>query len=192
MFMNGSSWSRQRRLKENIGKNIPTQEKIIQLGNSFDQLQHKILFFLLYLTAGRISEVMALKRDNFQFVVRNNRPIMLIDMPNRKHKKRKTKTLGIPLDAETDITKPVAEYITHGVGELFTFRSVRRAEQILEKIDMNPHWIRHIRLTHLLTIYDFKETQQQFYAGWTDTRPAAIYTELDWYDLTKKIKDIRA
>lgn len=50
---------------------------------------------------------------------------------------------------------------------------------------VNPHYLRHCRLTHLVQTYGFNELQLMRFAGWTNTKPAIVYVHLNWMDLAK-------
>ena len=66
---------------------------------------------------------------------------------------------------------------------LFEFQT-DRARQIINKYaKMNPHFLRDIRLTHLVTIYDFNELKLAKFAGWKDGKPAERYVRLSYNDL---------
>lgn len=99
---------------------------------------------------------------------------------NRKNKKRNTKLLLVPIEKEKAIVKYLMDYIESLEDDevLFKFGRRRAAQIIKETTGFNIHFIRHIRTTHLITIYDFNEQMLVKYAGWTDARPAKAYIEL--------------
>jgi len=53
----------------------------------------------------------------------------------------------------------------------------------IPQFKINPHFLRHCRLTHLREQYHYDSGDLMQYAGWTDTRPAAIYIQLDYKHL---------
>lgn len=180
------AWTKQKKLQEK--QIIPTQNELFRVASSFEIPQEKTLFLLLYLTAGRVSEVIGLTKDNFQKQYRDGKEFVVIRMENRKHKTRHYKLIPIPMEKEGFLMQPVLDYLdAHNKQRLFRFKTPCRGWQIIGKANMNPHWLRHIRLTHLITIYDMKETQMQMFAGWTNTKPASVYSELNWGDLAKKM-----
>ncbi len=179
-------WEIQKELQKK--GNIYTQSAIVRVASRYDIPQEKVLFLLTYLTAGRISEVVSLIKENFEITKKDGSDYLTVQLENRKHRKRKFKTIPIPLVREKELVEPVLDYLSVISGpNLFKFKTTRRARQIIDKSGMNPHWLRHIRLTHLTTIYDMKEVQIQMFAGWTDTRPSAVYSELNWFDIAKKM-----
>lgn len=107
---------------------------------------------------------------------------------NRKNRTRKTKLLPIPISLESNIVKYITDYIDklQDRDVLFNF-SPRRAAQILnEATSFNLHFIRHIRATHLITLYDFNEQMLVKFMGWTDSRPAKAYMELSTATLARE------
>lgn len=180
------SWQHQKELQENP---IPTVEEMKGIIWGISNVKHRALLTLCYLTAGRITEVLALKRENITRDIVNGRTILLFkNLPNRKNRRRKFKDIPVPLDKEGDFYEMMAPYIDSKIAEmkLFTF-SRQRGWQILQKYGYNPHFIRHIRLTHLVTRYDFNEFLLSRYAGWTDSRPAKHYMEIRWRDILQKM-----
>lgn len=60
--------------------------------------------------------------------------------------------------------------------------------QLLEKVGLFPHYLRHIRLTHLAIDYSFSEMELQRFTGWTDGRPTKAYVHLNVSDLIEKMR----
>ena len=113
--------------------------------------------------------------------------IMYVNLQNRKNKRVKRKILPIPVHLEQDFVKLIRLYIADMPPEspLFDF-CIRTGQRMLEKIDMNPHYLRDIRLTHLVQIYDFNTFELIKFAGWKDARPAEHYVRLRVTDLINK------
>lgn len=53
------------------------------------------------------------------------------------------------------------------------------------EFSLYPHYLRHCRLTHMAQIYGFDEMKLMQFAGWSSTKPAAIYVHYNWIDLAK-------
>lgn len=107
---------------------------------------------------------------------------------NRKNKNRKTKLLPLPIEKEGRILKYIYEYLSILSEDqvLFPF-STRRAAQIINgTTGFNLHFIRHIRATHLITLYDFNEQMLIKFMGWSDSRPAKHYIELRSSDIARE------
>lgn len=111
-----------------------------------------------------------------------------VRIENRKNKTRKTKLLPIPISLEGNIVKYIYDYIEplEEQNILFGFTPRRAAQIINETTGFNLHFIRHIRATHLITLYDFNEQMLIKYMGWTDSRPAKAYMELSTATLARE------
>lgn len=75
--------------------------------------------------------------------------------------------------------------------ELFKFGRIR-GYQIVQKVlgkDWFPHFLRHQKVTDLVTKYDFSDTQTVRYMGWADGRPMSRYAHLRTSDLAQKIRN---
>jgi len=113
---------------------------------------------------------------------------LLIRTVNRKNKSRTTKRQPIPIELEKPLVEHLLRY-TDVLGEedyLFPFSNQRAVQIINEVFNFNIHFIRHIRATHLITLYDFNEQALIDFMGWTDARPAKHYMELSKKDLFKQ------
>lgn len=185
-------WSKQTFLK---GEKIPTIQEIIDIAASVSNDRDRALFVMAYVTAGRIREVIrkkdkpSIRKSDFQIKIEEGRDILLINMRNQKHKSKKRKDIPVPLDLKENAIfwNMILEYLNtlSNNEELFPLSYQTAYDILTDKyhIDFNPHWIRHIRLTHLVTEYNYGGFQLMVYAGWTDLRPAKNYLELKWKDL---------
>lgn len=180
-------WELQNKLKE---LPIPTIYEMKEKARMIAKPEDKAFFVIAYLTAGRVTEIIrSLKKGNLVMDKVNGRDILLIrDMPNRKHKKKHLKDIPIPLDKEGEFVEMLKEY-TEELPEgnvLFRFGKTTAWKKMMEQ-GFNPHWMRHIRLTHLVMVYDFNEQLLIRFAGWTDSRSAKDYMELRWKDILQKL-----
>jgi integrase len=200
-------WGKQKFLK---GEKIPTVEDIIDMANSMDNDAKQCLFVLAYLTAGRVEELVrykgfdttfdkegkgkktlngierpSIKKGDLQIVQEQGRNILLINLKNLKNKTRKRKDIPVPLDIKENaiLYNMIIDYLNQfGMEDELLPINYPYAYSILIKF-FNPHFIRHIRLTHLVTKYGYREEQLIRYAGWSDSRPAKNYIEMNWKDL---------
>ena len=179
-------WGLQKSLKK---KRIPTEGDIKVIIANISNLRTKALSIMLYLTAGRITEVCGhLKKKDIELKYKNNRAVMLISMPNRKHRTRHFKDIPIPLDKEGVLVQFLNEYLkTKYMNDiLFNFGKIRAYQLIRGATGFNNHWIRHLRLTHLILNHDFNEQLLVKFAGWTNSLPAKQYMEIRWGDILDK------
>ena len=130
-------------------------------------------------------EFEGIKLEDVKFETINGKEALLIRTLNRKNKGRTTKRQPIPISLEEPLVNHLMAYInTLQVEEcLFPFGTKRATQIINEVFDFNIHFIRHIRATHLITLYDFNEQALIDFMGWTDARPAKHYMELSKKDL---------
>lgn len=185
------AWKNQKKLQR---EDIPSKEEIYEKIKSIKLLKWKALFSLLYLTSARIGEVLKVTiPEDFSILEKNGRRILLVTLYNEKNKRRKIKK--IPLLAVNENERLLINYIIEYVnrfGEkrkpLWDISHQRVWKKCLKYLGMNPHWLRHLRLTHLVTDYNFNEHELKMFAGWTDTRPAAAYIEMRWMDILKKLE----
>jgi integrase len=172
-----------------LGQDIPSQQQILEMARNIRNPGHRTLFVLSYLTAGRVNEVLDLEWSQFKMEERLGRKVMTIyHMLNEKHKTRKSKTFHIPIDREKELVRLILPYLnTRKGGRIFRFRTRQRAWQILNKLGLFPHYLRHVRLTHLVTIYGFSDQLLVKFAGWTNSLPAQYYMELRAEDILEKM-----
>lgn len=179
-------WGLQKSLKK---KRIPTENDIKVIVANIQDLRTKALFIMLYLTAGRVTEVCGeLRKKNIELKYKRNRAVMLISMPNRKHRTRHFKDIPIPLDKEGVLVKFLNEYLKTKYMDdvLFKFGKIRAYQLVRGATGFNNHWIRHLRLTHLILNHDFNEQLLVKFAGWTNSLPAKEYMEIRWGDILDK------
>lgn len=166
------------------------------------------LVSLTYLTGGRISEVVEIKagnikEENIKMKDGTIKKHLVIEMPNRKNKKRKFKTIPLSYLRDKTLIDCANPWIQHKKTQLgleqsnktpaewdemdtrlFNFTPTR-GYQIIRKITtMNPHFLRHLRLTECVLagmgMHNLKNL-----AGWTDLKPADAYLELNYYDIAR-------
>lgn len=205
---------------------VPSQEELLDIVKREESKRKRALFIVLYLTAGRINEVVpcryqrrkksikktfmqpdgrervervgmkkwrddirysGIKKKDIQFIEKSGHKIMLITMRNEKHRERKWKRLPTPIDKEQEFVDILLEYLDT-LGEedvLFPFTSVTGWSYVKSMSGFHPHFLRHIRLTHLVQLYNYDHILLMKFAGWSNPRPADRYLELGWEDLAR-------
>lgn len=111
---------------------------------------------------------------------------------------------------ETQITKAIDNYIASLPRDALLFPGITRQKAFyyfnkysidvralvvkerkiieLPGFKLHPHYLRHVRLTHLVEEYNYSTIALMQYAGWTDPRPASVYLQLDWRHLSDAMK----
>lgn len=183
---NFGPWGLQKSLQKG---RLPHEGDIRVIAANIENIRTRALFIMMYLTAGRISELCYdLKKKDLTFQYKKGRDILLINMPNRKHRTRHFKDIPIPVDKESVLLEMLNQYL-RTVGEedpLFNFGKIRAYQLIRKETGWNNHWIRHIRATHLVLYHDFNEQLLVKFMGWTNSLPAKNYMELRWTDILDK------
>lgn len=182
------AWEIQRRLEEE--REIPTGIEIRDIISSIKDLRVQALFCVMYLTAGRISEVLELRQKDISKKLINNIKVIEIKLLNRKNNTRRIKFIYIKIETERDLLEPLILYtnsLPSGDSKLFNIHYMRAYQLIRKNTNFNPHWIRHCRLTNLVRENGFLESQLQIIAGWTDTKPSKNYVIMNWEDLLQKL-----
>jgi len=124
-------------------------------------------------------------KEDISFDLIDEKQVMYVRLENRKNKDRTSKKQPIPIELESPLVNHVKIYldILKENQPLFKFSNKRATQLINETIGFNAHFLRHIRATHLITLYDFNEQALIEYMGWSDARPAKSYMELSKKDL---------
>lgn len=190
----GRPWDKQNYLRK---EKVPEVREMIDMAKEIQDDRGRALLILTYLTAGRMQEIVrssrnkesrsSIKGSDIKLEEKEGRKVLLINLRNEKNLTKHRKDIPVPLDIEENkqFFNMLVPYLNSvGTDELFPF-SYKRAYALLKKLtpDWNPHHLRHIRLTHLVTVYGYREYQLTMYAGWTDPRPAKHYLQMRWEDL---------
>lgn len=140
--------------------------------------------------------------DQINIESHSEREFLIIKLRNLKNrnKREQTKIIPIPLkpldsEKEKDIYKIYLKFahkiwnyknILGDEEEMFPITK-RRAEQIILKAGFNPHFLRELRLTHLVKYHNFTDQKLKTFAGWSDSRPSKHYIRIGWRDLVSSM-----
>lgn len=107
-------------------------------------------------------------------------------------KRRKKVFRSIPI-LNSNEDKPFIDIFLNYVNKLdeddYLFPITRQAAyNILKKVGLFCHYLRHIRLTHLVTDYNFNEEHLMKFTGWADGRQSSTYVHLNVEDLINKMR----
>jgi hypothetical protein len=183
----------------------------VEIARSISDVRERALFVTAYLTAGRINEMLpkrhilrqrlvketgvlmqwkeeisypGITRKDIDFFKHNGREFVVVTMLNEKNRKRHFKKVPFPIERESELVPFITDYIRllNPDDPLFPFTRVT-AWNIMKKLGFNPHYMRHTRITHWVTVYHLQSTMIVRLAGWTDARPFDRYAHLVWEDI---------
>ena len=181
-------WRVQRELlKENP---IPTIDQLIDACEQSQDIRTRALFIIIYLTAARITEVVReLKKKDIERQTKNGMDIILFKIPNRKNPNKSYKEIPVVIENNKRFIEMIKEHTDNLNDEdiIFDISQQRAGVLLLKEFGVNPHYLRHVRLTHLVTVYDFNDQDLVNYAGWTDSQPTTTYVSLRYSDYLKKL-----
>jgi integrase len=183
-------------------------DELYNLGQQLKDQEQQALYYTLYLTAARVSEALQLQKRDVWKGIDKDKEALIFRVITSKTKDSPPRNLPVYLDGiEKEMALAVWSWRDTKLNEddkLFHF-SRRRAGNIIatlrinvrvimpdntysELLDFNlyPHYLRHCRLTYLITEkhYDLHSLMQ--FAGWKEVNMANTYAKLDWRDLLRK------
>lgn len=183
------AWEKQKELQK---EDIPSHEDMINMADSISEPDLRALFSILYVTGARINEVIhSSQRKDFviDYVKCREGEVkcLIITLLNEKNRRRTKKRLPIRLDRELPFIRHIWSYIKEmeSEEEIFNFGYSWAYKRLMKAIKMNPHFLRHIRATHLVTKYNLGEAVLIKWLGWSDPRPTEHYMELRISDIAE-------
>ena len=163
-----------------------SRDQIKFISQQETSLRNQALFSILYLTNSRVSEITKRLRKN-QIEIKNmnsKRYILFKDLHTEKNRQHPLRNIPVLIEKEHPMADIVLKYIElYNDNNLLFPISRQRAWQIIKKMcGQRCHYLRHSRLTHLMTEYGIGEVLLSRMAGWKDTRMATTYVHLSWQD----------
>lgn len=172
-------WEVQKNLVKAI---LPTQDEVRFRVLSLQHARTRYITAFLYLTGCRVGECVQ-ANDGLPVIKREKVAgfdCLVFVLRNEKNLREKKKQIPVKFLDEPKLCK----FVWKNKNMLMVFPGKRRIEQILDnELGWNPHYFRHLRLSHLVTARNFTDQQLKKWAGWTDSRPASMYSHLRIEDL---------
>lgn len=153
----------------------------------------KAFVAFLYLSGARISEVVKKVRKNQidKTLIKDQWHVVINNLTILKRRKKINRTIPILVRREHEIFEFLAKYLD-SIRDidtiLFNFSREYGHRIIKTSTELFPHFLRHLRITHLVTIYGFNPLDLVQFTGWADPRPTTVYAHLDWQSLAKKMR----
>jgi len=162
----------------------------------------KALIAFLYLTGARIEEVVKFKRKGElvgkplrkKHIEIRDSHIIVHSVRTLKQSKAGNRTIPITRNSlENGLIQIFLRYHdTLKEEDDYLFNITRqRGHQILQKVGIFPHLLRHSRNTHLVQDYDFTVPQLQQFNGWKRADTPSHYVHLKVQNLLDKMSKIQ-
>lgn len=135
-------------------------------------------------------DIPPLKKENIE-VLEDKNLILVHQVACLKHKTDIPKrTIPIVISKDIEFIKLFMDHWVTLLPTMLLFRMTRQnAWRIINKeLKLYNHFLIHERCTHLVTSQAFTDLDLKQFRGWTDARPASIYTHLKWQDIAEKMK----
>lgn len=169
------------------------------------RLLHSALISLLYLTGGRISELLwddrqgleGLKKSDLDIQDVNGVSFLIITLPTLKRRPvqkgdRMLRKIPINVEKEWDFLEFVFEYletIPRSNTILFPVKRQWAWKVVQTKMgrEFTCHFFRHQRLSDLVVLYGFTGHELKQYVNWSSVKSSDSYVSLDYRHLAKKL-----
>jgi integrase len=170
-------------------------DKIPEDSGKFERkgMMYRALIAMLYLTAGRINEILTIRKNQLEYSTDKKTGLQYLVINNVPVLKRKEKVYR-PFFLRRDFEEPFLKYILAWTKELTSDEALlfplnaSRAWQIVKKYTGGyNHYFRHVRNTDLVRYYGFSSHFLQKWNGWKDGKSADFYVNLVNEDLRDKV-----
>lgn len=181
--------------------NLPIlkRDDLIQKLSGSSDVQINALISLLFLTGGRVSEILSMQKHQVETQEVNGKTILLFKnrpiLKKRKYGKQiPLQTVPIYYDQEPELCGTILYYVESLPKRdtpLFEF-SRQKAWVLIRKVigeEYCVHWLRHSRVTDMVLRKRWNEQTIVKFLGWSDSRQFGHYTHLRWQELAELTKE---
>lgn len=177
------AWVGQKKL---LTRDIPSHDFMVMRISRVPLSWPRFIGALLYLTAARAGEITTSKEDSFPRIDAediNGHPCLKFLLRNEKNRKQKLKILPVRIGDDPELSKIIIDS-----KDLIGF--LPKSRQAVHRLTVrafgwNPHYFRHVRLTHLAVDKKWSDTKLSRWAGWSDARPATTYVKYKYTDFVE-------
>lgn len=168
--------------------NYLTYEETVARLLAIPRSRERALFCLMYLTGARVSELNKVRHKDISEEEIDGKVFVLVTLFTEKNKLQKERIVPIYIEQEKTLLDAVTTYTAYSKCEfLFGHNRTTIFKWCKKYLGFNPHRLRHLRLTHLVTEKNFTEHSLTHFAGWSDPRPSKAYVHLDYRDMARKM-----
>jgi hypothetical protein len=173
---------------------VPSWDELARRIGEVESPRERAFFSMLYLTAGRITEILwssrfgtpGVRPCDIRFMMHAGKEIMVVKIVNRKNRIHHEKELPVVVELEAPLVKFIRDYadsMPDKTASMFHFNAVTGWGFTRKHLGFTPHFLRHCRLTHLSAPpYRYDHMRLMKYAGWTNTVQADRYIHTRWDD----------
>ena len=184
-------------------KQLPVLQRyeLIDRINLLDNIRDQALVAFLYLSACRVSEVCQYyTKENDKRILKGysiqkkqleieDGVLKIFNVRTLKRRRTMFKTIPIIICKERKLYSILKTYLDTLGPEDYLFPITRqRAYQILGKVELFNHYLRHLRLTHLVTDYNFSSMELKQFVNWGNSKSADSYIHLNVDNLINKMQ----
>lgn len=189
-------------------------DETTELAGLINDPEARCLYEICYLSGARVSEALGLRRRDVYVLDTGELIIKLLTLKNKSHPYREIPVLykinphKFYSEHENEMVNDILEFIKdfNSDDKIFnltrqqvfnkftrsceTIVSARLGKEIFDDLSkkINPHFLRHCRLTHMVNEYGLREFELQQYAGWSSVLPARSYIQVSFRNLADVMK----
>lgn len=177
---------------EEQGKTF-TRKEVEAFATCSADIRDRALFVTLYLTNSRVSEIVRrLRKNQIIFMAREGKEDLVFNgLWTEKNPSHPLRTIPIPVEKEKPLVDVLMRYLATVRSDdavLFPI-SRQRAWSILKRLcGERCHFLRHTRLSHLVTFYGLNETTLMRMAGWRSRKMVDTYAHFGWEDISAMMR----
>jgi len=168
---------------------VPTLEEMKEMISSIpdEHLRDKAILSTLYITGARVCEIVKrLRLKDISVKEHKGRKYIsfyLFTAKRQRRVKQIYRNIPVSYDKYKVFVDPLIDYIRQikPRDDDYVFDiTTRTVLNITHKwLDFHTHFIRHVRISHLVQHHNFNDQELTKWTGWSNSNPAATYSHLD-------------
>jgi integrase len=174
--------------KRSVNSILPIErESLLQRIKNLESSRDRALFSLIYLTASRVSEILDIRKEQIKI---EGDWMIVYNLPVFKTKRKKYRNIPIKLSLDQDFADFIMAYISkfEDTEPIFHINRKRVYEIAILKLGVFPHYLRHIRCSHLVKQpYNLKPYQLMAFVGWEKLQTSMNYVTTSMTDIMEQM-----